>query len=142
VYEQDNPGFKSQQRKKSFSSTLPVHLSDPSSLLINESQPILPGLMLPDCDVEHSAPSVAEVKNEWSYISAPRIRLMEQTGKNYLSHRTQNELAENPNPGQRQTPDKIHPLTTSRRNWQTHICCGVRTAYFMGCTSRGKSRWV
>jgi len=66
VYEQDNPGFKSQQRKKSFSFNIPVQLSGLSSLLFNESRRILPGLKLPDCDVEHSAPSVAEVKNVWN----------------------------------------------------------------------------
>jgi len=76
MYEQDNPGFKSQQRKKSFSSKLPFQLSGPFSVLSIQSRPVLPGLKLPDCNGEHSAPSIAEVKNEWSYISAPHIRLM------------------------------------------------------------------
>jgi len=34
-----------------------------------------PGVKRPGCGADHSSPSRAEVKNDWSYTSTPPIRL-------------------------------------------------------------------
>jgi hypothetical protein len=31
----------------------------------------VPGLKRPECEVDHTLPSTAEVQNKWSYTSAP-----------------------------------------------------------------------
>ena len=50
------------------------HLKGPLSLLFNGNG-VLSGVKWPGCDVDHSPPSNAEVKNEWSYTSAHHICL-------------------------------------------------------------------
>ena len=43
---------------------------NPPSLLFSDYRSSLPGLKRPGCDVDHTLPSRAEVKNEWSYTFA------------------------------------------------------------------------
>jgi hypothetical protein len=47
----------------------------PSGLLFGGYRGPFPGVKRPGLDVDHSAPSGVEVKNEWSYSSASSIRL-------------------------------------------------------------------
>jgi hypothetical protein len=42
------------------------------------------GVKRPEREADHSPPSSAEVKNEWSYISTPPIRSVEAQGQLYL----------------------------------------------------------
>jgi hypothetical protein len=63
------------REKKLFSSaTRPERLWDSPSLLFNGDWRSLPGIRRPEREVCH-APSLDEVKNEWSYTSAPHVCL-------------------------------------------------------------------
>jgi hypothetical protein len=53
----------------------PVRLWGPSSLVFNGYRGSFPGVKRPQREVDHSSPSSAVVRNEWSYTSAPPICL-------------------------------------------------------------------
>ena len=53
----------------------PDRLWGPSSFLFTEYRSISPGVKRPGREAIHSPPPIAQVKNEWSYTSAPPIFL-------------------------------------------------------------------
>ena len=53
----------------------PDRLWGPSGFLFNGRRGSFPVIWRPACDAEHSLPSSADVKNEWSYTSTPPIYL-------------------------------------------------------------------
>jgi hypothetical protein len=52
-----------------------------TSLPINGYWSSFPGIKRPGCEVDHSPPSNAEIKNEWSYTSAPLYAFMAWTDR-------------------------------------------------------------
>jgi hypothetical protein len=62
-------------RDFSFLQNLPYLLWGLVSLVFNGYQGSFPGVKRPGREVNHSPPSSAEVKNEWSYTSTPPICL-------------------------------------------------------------------
>jgi hypothetical protein len=56
----------------------------PPSLPINGHRGSFPEVKWPEREVNHSPPSSAEVKNEWSFTSIPPLRFMALTGKTLL----------------------------------------------------------
>jgi hypothetical protein len=53
----------------------PNSLWGPSSLQFSGPRDSFPGVKWPGCNVDHSLPSGAEVRNRWRYTSAPPICL-------------------------------------------------------------------
>jgi len=69
---------------------IPRHLDrGPPCLMFNGYWGSFPEVQRPGREVEHSPTSCAEVKNGWSYTSAPLYILMARTRKTELSHRQQ-----------------------------------------------------
>ena len=65
----------------------PDRLQDPHRLLFNECAGSFPGVKRPQHQVDHSPPSSAEVKNEWSYTSIFISAFRRGRGKLYLCGR-------------------------------------------------------
>jgi hypothetical protein len=57
-------------------------LRGPAKPLVNECRVTFPGIQRPGRDADHSPPSIAEVKNDWSYTSFPSVR--KQTDVTFL----------------------------------------------------------
>jgi hypothetical protein len=69
--------------KRFFSSSVcPDLLCSPHSLLFNTYQSYFTGVKKLGHEVNHSPPSRAKVKNEWSYTSTPLYIFMAWTKKN------------------------------------------------------------
>jgi len=69
-------GLNSCQSKRFFSSPeYPDQLWGPFSLLFNGYLGSLPEVKRPECEINHSSPSSAEVKNKWCYTSTSPICL-------------------------------------------------------------------
>ena len=79
-------GIRLDMLKRFFSSlNRPDHFLDPPSYLFNSYRGTFSTVRRPGCDVDHSRPSSADIKNEWSYTSAPLYTLISWTGKSLFS---------------------------------------------------------
>ena len=76
-YWPDGPGFKSRQRQEifHFSKTVQTRSGAHPAFYSVATGALSPGVKRPGRKVDYSPPSSAEVKNEWSYTSAPSICL-------------------------------------------------------------------
>jgi hypothetical protein len=78
-YGLDDPGFESWQKRNIFlfckTSVLALGPTQPPTQWVPVLFPVGGGVKLPERDVDHSLPTSAVVKNEWSYTSAPSICL-------------------------------------------------------------------
>lgn len=75
MYGLESQCFESRQKQKIlhvFKS--PVPFWSPLSLLFSGYRGSFPGVNQPPCEVNHSLPPSAEIKNGWSYISTSLIR--------------------------------------------------------------------
>jgi len=96
----EGPGFVSLEGQDiSFSPKLPDWPCSPSILLFNRFRSSVPGVMRPDCEVNHSHPSITDVKNECTCTSTPTVRLYGVDRDNFtfpLHHRTYTEDVTSP----------------------------------------------
>ena len=77
----DGPGFKSRKGPHfSLLQNRPDALCDTPSLLLNDYQLSFSLLKRPGREADHLPPNSAEVKNKWSYASAPPYAFMAWTG--------------------------------------------------------------
>jgi hypothetical protein len=76
-YGPDGPGFEFRRGQVFFFllQTRPDQLRGPPSLLFNGCRGSFLGVKRPGFEVDHSSPSSAEVKSEWSCTSAPPMHL-------------------------------------------------------------------
>jgi hypothetical protein len=65
----------------------PDRLWGPPSLLFNGYRGTFPEVKWPEREVNHSSPSSAEIKNEWSYTSAPHICLHGMERESFTNRR-------------------------------------------------------
>jgi len=70
-------------RRFSSSPKHPDQLRGPSSLLLDGQYSSFPGVKWQGHEANHSPPSGAEVKNEWSYTSTPSISLYRVVRDNF-----------------------------------------------------------
>jgi len=72
----DNEGFESRKKQEIFlSTTVPDRLYGPPSLFSSRYRVLSLDEKQSGREINHSFSSSAEVKNEWSFICAPLIRL-------------------------------------------------------------------
>ena len=66
------PGFEFRQRQETFLlPDSPDWLREPPTILFNVHHRPFLVVRRPEFDVDHSSPSIAEVRNKWSYTSTP-----------------------------------------------------------------------
>jgi len=76
-YGLDGLGFKSRWRPEVFCFPETVHMVPGAYLVDTVDSPLHPppGVKRPGRDIDHSPPSSAEIKNEWSFTSASPVGL-------------------------------------------------------------------
>ena len=65
-----SPGFESRLGQEGFPSSKMSRF-----VPIQWALGSFPGVKRLECEVDKSLPSIGEVKNEWSYVSSPAVRL-------------------------------------------------------------------